>query len=524
MARTKSEKKRTRPPEVKRPPTPKHLRTSLPARLRNYLLAGILITAPISITIWVAWNILGWIDNVVTPLVPPAWNPETYLPFGIPGVGLIFIFVFLTFVGFIAAGFLGRVTMRVGERMLGRVPVVRSVYGATKQIFETVLSQQSTAFRQVAMVEYPTRGTWVIGFITGKTLGEVQGMTEETVYNVFVPAVPNPTTGFLLFVPERDVHAIDLTVEQGLKLIVSGGIVTPTAEAAAAAVQARAAAAAPEPRSRFARRLLWWPRRLRIRWVRRLRNYFFAGMLVTAPISITLWLVWKFITFVDARFTPLIPPKWDPEAYLPYDLPGLGLVVALLGLTIIGMLTAGLTGRAIVGAGERVLNQVPVVRSLYSAIKQIIETVLAKKSNAFREVVLFNYPRPEVWAIGFFTGDAHETVAGVPESEVINVFLPTTPNPTSGFLLFVPRKQAKKLNMTVEEGLKMVVSGGIVTPEVKPPAKGENETEGESPDDGDASEERSATSVRDKLEVVTGSAAVAPEPPADQPRRAGESG
>ena len=515
MARKNKDKPRTRPPEVKRPPTPKHLRVSFLARLRNYLLAGILITAPISITIWVAWNLLGWVDNVVTPLVPPAWNPETYLPFGIPGVGLVFIFLFLTLVGALTAGFLGRVVMRTGERLLGRVPVVRSVYGATKQIFETVLSQQSTAFRQVAMVEYPCRGTWAIGFITGQTLGEVQGQTDETVFNVFIPATPNPTTGFLLFVPERDVHVIDLTVEQGLKLIVSGGIVTPTAEDAAAIAQAKAANEEPEPRSRFLRRLLWWPKRFRARWMRRLRNYFFAGVLVTAPISITVWLVWKFISFVDARFTPLIPPKWSPETYLPYDLPGLGLIVALVGLTIVGMLTAGLTGRAIVKAGERVLNQVPVVRSLYSALKQIIETVLAKKSNAFREVVLIQYPRPEVWAIGFFTGDAHETVAGVPDSEVINVFLPTTPNPTSGFLLFVPRKEAKKLSMTVEEGLKMVVSGGIVTPEDK--SKDEQPTEIEPPEaDADP---------RGRLEVVSGGGAVAPEPtPEELPRRAGEGG
>ena len=515
MARDNERAERTTPPKVTRPPTPKHLRTSLPARLRNYFLAGVLITAPISITIWVAWNLLEWVDAWVTPLVPPKWNPETYLPFGVPGVGLIFIFIFLTIVGMLTAGFLGRVVMRVGERVVGQVPVVRSVYGATKQIFETVLSQQSTAFRQVAMVEYPTRGTWAIGFITGKTLGEVQGLTEETVFNVFIPATPNPTTGFLLFVPERDVHIVDMTVEQGLKLVVSGGIVTPTEEGPAAAARAKAAAQQQqqqEKRSRFARLISRWPRRLRNRWLRRLRNYFFAGMLVTAPISITLWLVWKFISFVDNRFTPLIPPKWNPETYLPYDLPGLGLIIALVGLTIVGMLTAGLTGRAVIRAGERVLNQVPVIRSLYSAIKQIIETILAKKSNAFREVVLFQYPRPEVWAIGFYTGESHETVQSVPETEVLNVFLPTTPNPTSGFLLFVPAKETRRLKMTVEEGLKMVVSGGIVTPD-------------ERPDRGESDGADRTREPREGLAVVSGSGSApsVAEPPALPPRRAGES-
>ena len=476
----KKERKRTRPPKVQRPPTPKHLRVSLPARIRNYFLAGILITAPIGITVWVAWNLVGWIDDAVTPLIPPIWNPETYLPFSVPGLGLVFLFLVLTTIGFLAAGLVGRSVMRIGERLLGQVPVVRSVYSATKQIFETVLSQQSTAFRQVALIEYPCRGTWALGFITGQTLGEVQDQTDETVYNVFIPATPNPTTGFLLFVPERDVHVVDMTVEDGIKLVVSGGIVTPPrAQHEETPPLDHAQAGESLEGQDAAGRIYWQPERTRAGAMARLRNYFFAGMLVTAPISITLWLVLKFVSFVDARFTPLIPPRWNPETYLPYDLPGLGLVVAFLGLTLIGMLTAGFTGRAITRVGESVLNVVPVVRSLYGAIKQITETVLAKKSNAFREVVLIQYPRPEVWALGFYTGDSHACVQDVQDREAVNVFLPTTPNPTSGFLLFVPRAEATKLAMTVEEGLKMVVSGGIVTPpapEQPPEAEGEDET------------------------------------------------
>ena len=448
------------------------------ARIRNYFLAGILITAPIGITVWVSWNIIGWIDDWVTPLIPPIWNPETYLPFGIPGLGLVFIFLVLTLVGFLAAGLIGRSVMRIGERLLGQVPVVRSVYGATKQIFETVLSQQSTAFRQVALIEYPCRGTWALGFLTGQTLGEVQNQTDETVYNIFIPATPNPTTGFLLFVPERDVHVVDMSVEDGIKLVVSGGIVTPPESARHEQTPALDHAQAGESLEGqdAAGRIVWRAERTRSGLMARLRNYFFAGMLVAAPISITLWLVWKFVSFVDARFTPLLPPRWNPETYLPYDLPGLGLVVAFVGLTIVGMLTAGFTGRAITRIGDSILNQVPVVGGLYSAIKQITETVLAKKSNAFREVVLIQYPRPEVWALGFYTGDSHEQINDIQDNEAINVFLPTTPNPTSGFLLFVPRGEARKLSMSVEEGLKMVVSGGIVTP----PAPGEErETDGE---------------------------------------------
>ena len=196
----------------------------------------------------------------------------------------------------------------------------------------------------------------------------------------------------------------------------------------------------------------------------RIRNYFFTGTLVTAPVAITIWLTWEVIGYIDDQVTPLIPPKWNPETYLPFGVPGLGLVVIFVGLTMIGFFTAGFFGRMVIRTGERIMSGLPVVRGIYSALKQIFETVFKKQSNAFREVVLIEYPRPDSWAIGFITGSTADQVQeGVP-ADAINIFLPTTPNPTSGFLLFIPIRDTKKLTMTVEEGLKMVVSGGIVTP------------------------------------------------------------
>jgi uncharacterized membrane protein len=458
MARRKTRNRQAGfPPEEQKPPAPPRLGPM--ARLRNYFLAGVLITSPISLTIWIAWNLIGYIDNRVTPLIPPHWNPETYLPFSVPGLGVVAMVVVLILVGFLAAGLFGRTLMTLGEAMLARVPVVRSLYSGTKQIFETVLAQQSNAFRQVCLIEYPRRGTWAVGFVTGQTVGEVQRRTGDQVINVFIPATPNPTTGFLLFVPDRDVHILDITVEQGIKLVISGGIVEPgknelggdwhldeVLESRQAERAKSAAPPPPKPRPKAAK-------------AGRLRNYFLAGILVTAPASITFWLVWKFVTFVDNRVVPLIPPGWNPGTYLPFDVPGLGLVVSVVGLTFIGFLTAGITGRMITRLGERLLAQVPVVRSIYSALKQIFESVLAQKSNAFREVVLIEYPRKEVWAIGFMTGATDGPVRDKIDRDVVNVFLPTTPNPTSGFLLFEPREKVEHLEMTVEEGLKMVVSG-----------------------------------------------------------------
>ncbi len=203
------------------------LRPGPSARLRAYFFAGVLVTAPLAITFWLVWQVISWIDRSIKPLIPAQYNPETYLPFSVPGIGLVVSVVFLILVGAFAAGFVGRLVVRMSERVLARMPVVRSIYGATKQIFETVLAQSSRAFRDVVLVEYPRRGIWAIGFITGATEGEVQELTEDVVVNVFLPTTPNPTSGFLLFVPKSDLIYLNMSVEEGIKMVVSGGIVTP---------------------------------------------------------------------------------------------------------------------------------------------------------------------------------------------------------------------------------------------------------------------------------------------------------
>ncbi|MGE0255630.1 MAG: DUF502 domain-containing protein [Alphaproteobacteria bacterium] len=204
--------------------------------------------------------------------------------------------------------------------------------------------------------------------------------------------------------------------------------------------------------------------RRRRRLFARLRRWFFAGILVTAPIGITVYLTWLVLAFVDARVTPLIPGVYNPNTYLPIGIPGLGLIILLIVVTLIGAVATMLVGRTLVGWSEQIVVRMPVVRSIYSATKQIVETIVAQKSNAFREVVMFEYPRPGTWALGFVTGITEGEIQDLTEDEVINVFLPTTPNPTSGYLLFVPRKQLVRLSMSVEEGIKMIISGGIVTP------------------------------------------------------------
>lgn len=203
----------------------------------------------------------------------------------------------------------------------------------------------------------------------------------------------------------------------------------------------------------------------------RLRAYFIAGVLITAPIGITIYLAWIFITFVDDSVRALIPPAYNPENYLRFTIPGIGLVVVLVGLTLIGATTANVLGRFFLGLSERILNRMPVVRGVYGAVKQVFETVLAQQSGAFREVVLVEFPRRGAWTIGFITGTTRGEVAARIEEECLNVLVPTTPNPTGGYLLFVPKKDVVRLGMTVEEGIKLVVSGGIVTPPERHPAE-----------------------------------------------------
>ncbi|CAO3419425.1 DUF502 domain-containing protein [Azospirillum doebereinerae] len=204
-------------------------------------------------------------------------------------------------------------------------------------------------------------------------------------------------------------------------------------------------------------------RRERIGFIGRLRAYFLAGVLVTAPIAITIYIAWWFVSFIDGHIRPLIPAAYNPENYLPFSIPGIGVLTVLVVVTLIGTFTAGYVGRLVLGLGEGVVERMPVIRTVYGAVKQIFETVLAKKSNAFREVVMLQYPRDGVWSLGFITGSAHPEVQRVSGEEMVNVFIPCAP-PTAGYLVMVPRREVTVLNITVEDGLKLVMSGGIVVP------------------------------------------------------------
>lgn len=209
------------------------LKVGVLGRLRAYFFAGILVTTPIAVTLAIAWWFIGFVDSHVIPLIPAHWNPNTYfmdyfgVQIGVPGVGVLVLVVAITLIGALTAGFLGRYLVRTGENIVARMPVVRSIYGASKQILETVFRDQSEAFREAVLIEYPRPGLRTIAFITGRTSGEVQSLLPDEVVNVYVPTTPNPTSGFLLFVPAKDIIPLEMTVEDAVKMVISVGLVTP---------------------------------------------------------------------------------------------------------------------------------------------------------------------------------------------------------------------------------------------------------------------------------------------------------
>lgn len=210
---------------------------TLLARLRAYFFAGILITAPISITFYIAWLIIHFIDGQVAALLPYDYNPNNYLPFSLPGLGLVIVIIVLTLIGWTTAGLLGRLFLRISEAILRRMPVVRSIYSWVKQIFETVFHERASPFRDVVLIEFPRKGLWRIGFVTGRTPGKTQEVVPGGLVNVFLPSTANAASGFLVLVPPDDVVRLDLTTEEALKLIVSGGIAVPPERPATIAME-----------------------------------------------------------------------------------------------------------------------------------------------------------------------------------------------------------------------------------------------------------------------------------------------
>ena len=212
----------------------------------------------------------------------------------------------------------------------------------------------------------------------------------------------------------------------------------------------------------------------------RFRANFLTGLVVIAPVGLTIWLIWSVVGWIDGFVLPLVPQAYHPDRLiqeylgldptLQFNVRGLGVVIFLLFTVIVGWLAKGLIGRTLIRTAESLVERTPVVRTIYSGIKQISETIFAQSERSFETACLIEYPRRGIWALGFISTPARAEIAARsdPTDQVLSVFLPTTPNPTSGFLLFVPRRDVIELDMSVEDAAKLVISAGLVYPQEKP--------------------------------------------------------
>jgi uncharacterized membrane protein len=223
--------------------------TSAAGRIRNYFLTGLVVAGPVLVTLYLTWSFINWVDNVVRPFIPPIYRPETYLPWPIPGTGLVIAFVALTFLGFLTANLVGRKLLDLGEGLLNRMPIVRPIYKTMKQVFETLFSKTGSSFRQVALVEFPAPGMWSLVLLSHPPNSDIAAKLPQGEHvSAFLPCSPNPTTGFFFYVQRKDLVALDISVESAMAMLFSIGMAQPgndpQKQLASLAASARAAQSA----------------------------------------------------------------------------------------------------------------------------------------------------------------------------------------------------------------------------------------------------------------------------------------
>jgi uncharacterized membrane protein len=219
-------------------PPPAQIHRSLAQRLRSWFFTGLVVFGPVAVTVYIAWFLINTVDGWVTPWLPHSFSPDGYLPFHVPGFGVVIALVGLTLLGFLTANIIGRTLVNFSEAMLDRMPLVRGVYKGLKQVFETVFSQSGSQFRKVGLVEFPVKGSWSIVFVSSEP-GQVVSSAlpgDKPMISVFLPCTPNPTTGFFFYIAAEDVIELPISADEAAKLIMSAGLIQPEGQAALAAM------------------------------------------------------------------------------------------------------------------------------------------------------------------------------------------------------------------------------------------------------------------------------------------------
>ena len=221
---------------IQPPPAPFH--RSLATRLRSWFFTGLVVFGPVAVTAYIAWFVIDTVDGWVKPWLPQSLSPDGYLPFHLPGFGVVIALVGLTVLGFLTANIIGRTLVNFSEAMLDRTPLVRGVYKGLKQVFETVFSQSGSQFRKVGLVEFPVKGSWSIVFVSSEPGQVVSSVLpgDTPMISVFMPCTPNPTTGFFFYIAAEDVIELPISADEAAKLIMSAGLIQPEGQAALAAM------------------------------------------------------------------------------------------------------------------------------------------------------------------------------------------------------------------------------------------------------------------------------------------------
>ena len=418
---------------------------SLPKRLlgqvSNLILTGALILLPMALSVWLIFWLFTLIDSTIlqTLNLENTDDTESNLPFVIPGLGVALALAAITLLGKLSTGVLGRLFVTVSERLIwSRLPIVRNLYRTSKQITETLLTNGDRSLREVALLRYPHRDSWSLGFVARAAPKAIADHIGTDSVGVFVPATPNPTTGFLLFARRDQLEPLDMSTDEAAKFLVSCGILQDPTDNNSTDKKPQAEG-----------RIGTW-----------LRRHFFGGLLVGVPVLFTLWLCWKIASFLDNIAHSTLNSVM-PEDTMSGTIPGMGLLALLILLLIIGWMTHDWLGKKIIAYLEHFMPRLPLLGGIYSAFKLLVDNTFSRQGKAFRRAVLFSYPRSDLWGLGFITSDASTKITARTGKNLCNIFFPTTPNPTTGFFLMVPQEDVHPVALSVEEAFKLILSLGL---------------------------------------------------------------
>ncbi|MBX7255899.1 MAG: DUF502 domain-containing protein [Candidatus Hydrogenedentes bacterium] len=426
----------------------------LQTTVRGYILRGMLVLVPLGVTAYVLKLCYGLTAGMLVPWLR-RYTGE------MPGYAIallsVCLFVAILYVIGLAAGLvLGKRLIAVGEWILARIPVVKTIYGASRQAVD-VLSIQSEgpSYKAAALVPFPSPSVRAIAFVTGRLT--IDG--KEGFCRTFVPTTPNPTSGYFEIYPEEMIQLTNLTVEDAAKAFMSAGILTPerlSLPESASLDTARKPVAAQEPLT-IATRLAAAPKSLFRRVVKSTRNRLVSGLLVLVPIGVTIFIVTFIYGLTAGRIEPLARMISGPLP--PYVIGFISILLLLISLYLTGQVATAVVGARLIRLMESIINRMPLITTIYGATKQIIESLIDPGSGPkFEAPVLVEFPYPGVRTIGFVVG----RIVGIDGQELLKIFVPTTPNITVGLLELCDPATVTGCSLTLEEAVKMVVSGGIV--------------------------------------------------------------